>query len=109
MSREYPSYLRTPRVHADKGGHGLVHSTYVPNPADRLDERASPLLRPSLAGLARALIIAAEFDPLVDDNEAYALRLQEAAFQPDSNSSPECIIRFLRSVPTLMMRQERKI
>ncbi len=68
-------------VHADKGGHGLMAwfiSTYVPNAADRLDERASPMLRPSLTGLARALIICAEFDPLVDDNEAYALRLKEA-------------------------------
>jgi acetyl esterase len=53
-------------------------STYVPNAADRLDARASPMLRPNLAGLARALIIGAEFDPLVDDNEAYALRLQRA-------------------------------
>jgi acetyl esterase len=53
-------------------------ATYVPNAADRMDPRASPMLRPNLAGLARALIIGAEFDPLVDDNEAYALRLQHA-------------------------------
>jgi len=53
-------------------------STYVPNAADRMYPRASPMLRPNLAGLARALIIGAEFDPLVDDNEAYALRLQQA-------------------------------
>ncbi len=53
-------------------------SAYVPNAVDRLDERASPMLRPNLTGLARALIICAEFDPLVDDNEAYALRLKEA-------------------------------
>jgi acetyl esterase len=53
-------------------------STYVPSAADRLDPRASPMLRPDLSGLAPALIIAAEFDPLVDDNAAYALRLQQA-------------------------------
>ena len=79
MSREYPSYVR------NASGYMLTRaamewfvSTYVPSPADRLDPRASPMLRADLSGLARALIIAAEFDPLVDDNEAYALRLQQA-------------------------------
>jgi acetyl esterase len=51
---------------------------YVPDPRDRTDPRASPLLRPDLAGLPRALIISAEFDPLVDDNAAYARRLETA-------------------------------
>ena len=36
------------------------------------------MLRPNLKGLARTLIIGAEFDPPVDDNEAYALRLPQA-------------------------------
>jgi len=36
------------------------------------DVRASPMLRADLTGLPRALIIGAEFDPLVDDNEACA-------------------------------------
>jgi acetyl esterase len=79
MSREYPSYVR------NAAGYMLTRvamnrfvSTYVPSAADRLDSRASPMLRSDLSGLPRALIIAAEFDPLVDDNEAYALRLQQA-------------------------------
>ena len=79
MSREYPSYLRNASGYMlTRAAMAWFISTYVPNPADRLDERASPLLRPILTGLARALIICAEFDPLVDDNEAYALRLKEA-------------------------------
>lgn len=49
---------------------------YVPDPAQRADWRASPILRPSLAGVAPALIISAEHDPLVDENEAYAQRLR---------------------------------
>ena len=49
---------------------------YVPDPAQRADWRASPLLRPSLQGAAPALIISAEHDPLVDENEAYAERLR---------------------------------
>jgi acetyl esterase len=79
MSREYPSYVRNATGYMlTRAAMNWFISTYVPNAADRLDARASPMLRPNLAGLARALIIGAEFDPLVDDNEAYALRLQQA-------------------------------
>ena len=79
MSREYPSYERNATGYMlTRSAMNWFISTYVPNPADRLDTRASPMLRPDLSGLARALIIGAEFDPLVDENEAYALRLQQA-------------------------------
>jgi acetyl esterase len=79
MSREYPSYLRNAAGYMlTRAAMAWFISTYVPNPADRLDERASPMLRANLTGLARALIIGAEFDPLVDDNEAYASKLKEA-------------------------------
>jgi acetyl esterase len=79
MSREYPSYVRNAAGYMlTRAAMNWFVSTYVPSAADRLDPRASPMLRPDLSGLARALIIAAEFDPLVDDNEAYALRLRQA-------------------------------
>ena len=79
MSREYPSYVRNAAGYMlTRAAMNWFISTYVPSTADRLDPRASPMLRPDLSGLARTLIIAAEFDPLVDDNEAYALRLQQA-------------------------------
>ncbi|MGE0797852.1 MAG: alpha/beta hydrolase [Lautropia sp.] len=51
---------------------------YVPSAADRRDPRASPMHAASLAGLASALVVSAEFDPLVDENAAYAERLQAA-------------------------------
>lgn len=41
------------------------------------------MLRESLKGLPPALIISAEFDPLVDENEAYADRLKEAGVPTD--------------------------
>ena len=42
------------------------------------DWRASPLLAPWVHGVAPALIIAAELDPLVDEGAAYARRLRDA-------------------------------
>ena len=76
LTRETPAYVRN--------GTGFMltaaalrwfYDLYVPDRAQRSDWRASPLLRPSLAGVAPALIISAEHDPLVDENEAYAKRL----------------------------------
>lgn len=49
---------------------------YVPDVAQRRDWRCSPLFAPSLKGLPPALVILAGFDPLYDEGEAYAARLQ---------------------------------
>jgi acetyl esterase len=51
---------------------------YAPTPLAIEDWRASPLRAPWVHGVAPALIIAAELDPLCDEGEAYARRLQGA-------------------------------
>ena len=79
LSREWPSYER------NASGYMLtaaalrwLRDNYIADSRKRTDVRASPMLRANLAGLPRALVISAEFDPLVDDNEAYANRLKAA-------------------------------
>jgi acetyl esterase len=51
---------------------------YLPDPADRLDPRASPLLAADLAGLPPAYVAVAGFDPLRDEGESYAHRMRAA-------------------------------
>jgi acetyl esterase len=79
QSREYPSYRRNASGYmlTTEALHWFMDN-YIPDIQDRKDPMASPMLRPKLEGLPPALVISAEFDPLVDENEAYARRLKEA-------------------------------
>ena len=95
QSRAYPSYER------NASGYMLTTAAlywfmdnYIPDHEDRKDPRASPMLRPSLADLPPALVISAEFDPLVDENEAYAKRLREAGVACDYVCFPGMIHPF---------------
>ncbi|EJL28142.1 alpha/beta hydrolase [Brevibacillus sp. BC25] len=52
--------------------------TYLRDEIDRYNLLASPILNNDLENLPPTLIISAEYDPLRDDNAAYAKRLKEA-------------------------------
>lgn len=56
-------------------------STYCPDPADRKDPRTAPICAEDLSGLAPALVVTAEFDPLCDEGQAYGQALQSAGNQ----------------------------
>ena len=51
---------------------------YTPHAQDRLDWRASPLRATSLLGVASALLLTVAHDPLCDEGQAYAQRLDQA-------------------------------
>jgi acetyl esterase len=77
LTRETESYVRNAQGYMlTANALRWFYDRYVPDVAQRADWRASPLLHPTLRGVAPALVIAAEHDPLVDENEAYARRLR---------------------------------
>lgn len=51
---------------------------WVPDAGRRADSAVSPLFEPDLGGLPTALIVTAEHDPLRDEGEEYAARLEAA-------------------------------
>lgn len=96
-------------------GYGLLSADmawfwdlYLPDKSAADNPRASPLRAKSLDGLPPALVITAEFDPLVDEGHAYAVRLQEAGV-PTTYFCYEGAIHGFLIVPDLANHADRAI
>ena len=95
-------------------GYGLTRDTmmyfwelYLADPAGAANPLAS-VLRADLAGLPPALVITAEYDPLRDEGDAYAAKLQAAGVQVEHVSYPGQIHGFF-AVGTMMQAGDRAV
>ena len=75
----------TPSYQQNAEGYSLTQDVmrwywdhYLANDADATNPNAAPMHAEDLSGLPPALVITAEFDPLRDEGEAYAHRLEAA-------------------------------
>lgn len=69
---------------------------YLRDDTDRADWRFAPSAAPDLAGVAPALMILAQYDPLIDEGRDYAAKLQAAGVAVDLRIYPGMIHEFLR-------------
>jgi acetyl esterase len=61
-----------------KGSIEDIRTLYLTRLEEAVNPLVSPILAPDLAGLPPALVVTAEFDPLVDEAAHYAQRLRDA-------------------------------
>jgi acetyl esterase len=95
--------LSQPSIRSKGEGYGLEAGAlrsfagqWVPDPAMRATGAVSPLHAPDLEGLPAALVVTAEHDPLRDEGDAYARRLQQAGVTVEHRCEPGLVHGFLQ-------------
>ncbi len=73
----------------------MLRSIYLTNEADIMHPDASPALAASLAGMAPAMVLTVEIDPLRDEGEAYALQLARAGVETSLVRVPGLVHGFM--------------
>ena len=76
----------------------LAGRCYVPDGVDHRDPRLSPLFAEVPEGVAPAYVATAGFDPLRDEGEAYARKLEEAGVKVELRRFPDQIHGFLNVI-----------
>jgi acetyl esterase len=71
---------------------------FMPEGSDPADPLRSPILHPQLDESAPALIVTAGFDPLRDEGEAYAAKLQELGVRVQLRRFPGLFHGFINSI-----------
>ena len=71
---------------------------YMRGEVDARNPFLAPLYAPSLAGLPRALVVTAQYDPLRDEGEAFAARLEREGV-PTSHVRVEGALHGFFSLP----------
>jgi acetyl esterase len=67
------------------------YDAYIPRGIDRSDPKVSPLFAPDLAGIAPALIVTADHDPMHEEGGDYAAKLKAANVPVDYTCWPGMI------------------
>lgn len=83
----------------------VFNDAYVPGNVTRTDPLASPLLAGTLAGVAPALVITAEYDLLRDEADQYAARLADAGVPVSHHVMPGVDHAYTHIEPTAPLRE----